>query len=256
MADLRAVFFDLDGVLVDSQGAENDALLYLARRVGAPVSADEAELLFTGRRIQESVDHLARYATRPMPPDPVGVVRARCEVLIAGRLRAVPRVESALRAITVPKYVVSNSPLQMIRDRLRMTGLNGYFGETHFSAYEIGVWKPDPRLYQIAAESVVIDPRNILVIEDSRVGVQAAVAAGMPVLWYRPRPDPDEPDIPGARPLSDMGDLVRAPWSADPGLSISTRPQTRSSNTSPRTLDGFPAPDNGAAARVRYVDDC
>jgi beta-phosphoglucomutase-like phosphatase (HAD superfamily) len=105
--------------------------------------------------------------------------------------------------------VVSNSPLEMIRDRLRMTGLDKYFDKKHFSAYEIGVWKPDPRLYLIAAESVAIAPPEILVIEDSRVGVQAAAAAGMPVLWYRPRPGPDDPHIPGARPLSDMSDLAK-----------------------------------------------
>lgn len=218
MAVPEAVFFDLDGVLVDSQGAENDALLYLAGLVGAPITATDAELLFTGRRIQDSVDYLAEYASKPMPPDPVGVVRARCEVLIAGRMRAVPRVESALRAITVPKYVVSNSPLGMIRDRLRMTGLDGYFGETHFSAYERGVWKPDPRLYSIAAESVAVDPADVLVIEDSVVGVAAAAAAGMRVLWYRPHPAPDEPDIPGVRTLSDMGELAAAAATGTPEI--------------------------------------
>ena len=104
-----------------------------------------------------------------------------------------PRVEAALRAITVPKYVVSNSPRDMIGDRLRMTGLDGYFGGTHFSAYELGVWKPDPLLYRIAAESVAVAPADALVIEDSLVGVVAAAAAGMRVLWYRPRPDPADP---------------------------------------------------------------
>jgi HAD superfamily hydrolase (TIGR01509 family) len=208
MTTIEAVFFDLDGVLVDSQGAENDALLYLAELIGASISAADAELLFTGRRIQESVDLLAPYATAPMPADPVGVVRARCEQLIAGRLHAVPGVDSALRAITVPKYVVSNSPLAMIRERLRMTGLHDHFGDDHFSAYEIGVWKPDPGLYLTAAESVALDPRRILVIEDSEVGVRAAAAAGMPVLWYRPRPSPADPHIPGSRPLTDMADLA------------------------------------------------
>jgi HAD superfamily hydrolase (TIGR01509 family) len=210
MAGPKVVFFDLDGVLVDSQGAENDALLHLAGLVGAPITAADAELMFTGRRIQESVDYLAEYAIEPMPPDPVGVVRAQCEVLIAGRMQAVPRVESALRAITLPKYVVSNSPRDMIRDRLRMSGLDSYFGETHFSAYELGVWKPDPRLYSIAAESVAVDPTDVLVIEDSIVGVVAAAAAGMRVLWYRPHPDPGDPDIPGVRTLPDMSDLAAA----------------------------------------------
>jgi HAD superfamily hydrolase (TIGR01509 family) len=210
MTATKVVFFDLDGVLVDSQGAENDALLYLAQLVGAPITAVDTELLFTGRRIQESVDYLARYATKPMPPDPVGVVRARCEMLVAGRMQPVPRVESALRSITLPKYVVSNSPLEMIRDRLRMSRLDGYFGDTHFSAYELGVWKPDPRLYSIAAEAVAIGPAQALVIEDSMVGVQAAAAAGMQVLWYRPRPAPDDPTIPGVRTLGDMRDLAEA----------------------------------------------
>nr|BFD80623.1 6-phosphogluconate phosphatase [Streptomyces sp. Xyl84] len=208
------VFFDLDGVLVDSQDAENDALLDLARLVGAPVTAADVERLFNGRRVQDSVDILARLATKPMPPDPVGVLRARGEELIAGRLTAVPGVEEALRAITLPTYVVSNSPLQMIRDRLRTTGLDSYFGDRHFSAYELKVWKPDPGLYAAAAEAVSVDPADVLVIEDSRIGVEAAAAAGMPVLWYRPGPRPDEADVPGVRSLSDMLDLAKlaATW--------------------------------------------
>jgi HAD superfamily hydrolase (TIGR01509 family) len=229
MVGPQVIFFDLDGVLVDSQGAENDALLYLADMIGAPITAADAELMFTGRRIQESVDYLTDYATRPIPPDPVGIVRARCEVLVAGRMQAVPGVEAALRAITVPCYVVSNSPRDMIGDRLRMAGLDGYFGGTHFSAYELGVWKPDPGLYRIAAESVAVAPADALVIEDSMVGVVSAAAAGMHVLWYRPQPDPADPDIPGVRRLSDMSDLAAAAAAAGtgdlrlPGQAISPR---------------------------------
>jgi len=82
--------------------------------------------------------------------------------------------------------VVSNSPVDMIRDRLLRTDLLQHFPGPHFSAYEYQTWKPDPDLYLSAIRHLGIDTDAAIAVEDSRVGVQSAVAAGLRVYWYQP----------------------------------------------------------------------
>ncbi len=55
-----------------------------------------------------------------------------------------------------------------------------------FSANDLQAWKPDPTLFLHAATSFQIDPAACIVIEDSEVGIQAALAAGMPAILYDP----------------------------------------------------------------------
>jgi HAD superfamily hydrolase (TIGR01509 family) len=206
---VRTVLFDLDGVLVDSQGAEARALLDFAERVHAPVPAEGFADLVAGRRMADSVDIIGRHTNTPLPDDAVEQVREIAERYLGTRLRATPGMAAALREITVGKYVVSNSPLDMIRDRLERTGLAGHFTGPHFSAYELGTWKPDPGLYQKAVESLGVSPGTVVAIEDSEVGVRSAHDAGLRVCWYRPGHPGQSRCTPPIRVFGEMSALPR-----------------------------------------------
>ena len=65
-----------------------------------------------------------------------------------------------------------------------LTGLLPRFEGRLFSAYEVGIWKPNPGLFLHAARTMGAEPVNCTVVEDSVPGVQAGVAAGMRVLGY------------------------------------------------------------------------
>ncbi len=67
-----------------------------------------------------------------------------------------------------------------------MTGLISYFDNHLFSSYEVGSWKPAPGLFLHAAQSMGFSPRDCVVVEDSEVGIEAAIAAGMKALQYTP----------------------------------------------------------------------
>jgi HAD superfamily hydrolase (TIGR01509 family) len=182
----RTVLFDLDGVLVDSQDAEVRALHDFAESVHARVPAKGFAELVAGRRMSESVGIIGLYTDVPLPDDAVEQVREIAERYLGTRLRATPGMAEALRLITAHRYVVSNSPLAMIEDRLRRTGLDGFFPDAHFSAYELGAWKPDPGLYRKAVKLLAADPGAVVAVEDSEVGVRSAHDAGLQVYWYRP----------------------------------------------------------------------
>jgi beta-phosphoglucomutase-like phosphatase (HAD superfamily) len=76
--------------------------------------------------------------------------------------------------------------MKKIQQALEVSGLASYFADRTYSSYEIGSWKPEPTLFLHAAERMGFLPRQCVVVEDSDVGVEAALAAGMRVLFYAP----------------------------------------------------------------------
>lgn len=129
-----------------------------------------------------------RVGAHTPPPDAVSIARARCEELIGTRLDPIDGVYDALNALAVPRCVASNSPRDLIVKRLRAAGVLHHFGDRLFSAYDVGAWKPDPRLFLQAAAACDSHPERCVVVEDSEVGVEAALAAGMRVLQYTADP--------------------------------------------------------------------
>jgi HAD superfamily hydrolase (TIGR01509 family) len=178
------VVFDLDGVLVDTQYAENGALIRLATRMGLTVGDEQADELFAGKRLATCIELLEALSGRPAPVDAIEFVRAECERILGPRLDPVDGVEQALQRITVTKCVASNSPPDLIERRLQASGLLDYFEDRMCSAYDVNVWKPDPGLFLSAAAEHQVSPPRCVVIEDSAVGARAGVHAGMRVLQF------------------------------------------------------------------------
>lgn len=181
---VRLAIFDLDGVLVDVQPAENAALAHLAELMGVQLTSDEANAMFSGHKLQHCIDLITRLARHDPPGDAVEIVRVRCDEIIGPTLEPIAGVREALDEITVPKCVASNSPRDIINTRLRLAGLHSCFNGRVFSAYDIAAWKPDPRLFLWAANAMGFAANDTLVIEDSVVGVAAGVAAGMRVAQF------------------------------------------------------------------------
>lgn len=179
---IELLIFDLDGVLVDTQDAEIGALASLARRVGLPFTVEECYQRFGARQLQACLDEMAELVGM-MPPDAMEFVRAECRRRIGDRDIAVPGALHILSVLDTPKCVASNSPVDIVAERLARAGMDHLFEQT-FSAYAIGSWKPDAGLFLHAAAAYAVPPGNCVVIEDSQAGVAAALAAGMHVIQY------------------------------------------------------------------------
>ncbi|MFC1410264.1 HAD-IA family hydrolase [Streptacidiphilus sp. N1-12] len=181
---VELVIFDLDGVLVDVQHAENAALAHLAGLMGLRLTAAESTALFSGRKLQECIDLIEDRSHTGPPEDAVRIVRETCERLIGPSLEPIAGVREALAGIDAIKCVASNSPPDIIRHRLGAAGIHGQFGARVYSAYDIDAWKPDPTLFLWAADDLGAAPERTVVVEDSAVGVAAALSAGMRVLHF------------------------------------------------------------------------
>jgi len=201
MAEI-CVIFDLDGTLVDSETACNQAFLDLL-----PELSDPAELLvkrYRGKKLSIILADIEQRLGKSLPDTFENSYRLRVAELFACNLRPMPGVIAMLDSLHVPRCVASSGPPAKMRQALETSGLASYFDRT-FSSYDVGIWKPEPGLFLHAAQEMGFRPSQCAVVEDSEVGVQAAVAAGMVAFHYLPH------DLSAAyqdaTPLHDMSQL-------------------------------------------------
>ena len=178
------VIFDLDGTLVDSEGIGNQAFLDLL-----PDLADGVEALterYRGLKLAVILDDLRSRLGRGLPEDFERHYRARVAELFTQSLRPIEGVPEMLAAVRYAKCVASSGPMAKIRHSLALCGLDHHFGDNVFSSYEMKSWKPDPGLFLHAAKAMGFSPSECVVIEDSEVGIAAAIAAGMTAMHFVP----------------------------------------------------------------------
>lgn len=183
----RLVIFDCDGVLVDSETLSAQVMRGMAHELGVYFDHAAALGFLRGRKVAEWVSELGEMAGRTIPDDFIPDFRHRCAAAFDRDLAAVDGVADVLGELEIPFCCASSSPEEHIRHVLSRTGLLRFFPEGRvFSAYELGVWKPDPGLFLHAAGALGTEPERCAVVEDSTPGVRAGLRAGMTVFGYAP----------------------------------------------------------------------
>lgn len=207
---IEAVIFDCDGTLVDSELLANEVLVEYASGFGVPITLEEALECYVGGRMADCVEDMERRLGRKLPNSFVPELRARTAEVFRERLQAMEGAAEMLASLRVPCCVASSGPPEKIELSLRLTGLLPRFEGRIFSAYEIGHWKPDPRLLLHAAQAMGVPPERCAVVEDSLPGILAGLAAGMTTFAFRWRGTLPDKAIALAR-LPDLPALIAAP---------------------------------------------
>ncbi len=182
----KAVIFDCDGTLVDSERIANDVLIEYLADFGVTLTMQESAARFNGVEMKDSLRQVEDLMGAPLPVDFVDTMRDRLEQALAQRLEPVDGVHRLVESLNVPYCIASNAPPEKIELSLRVTGLLPLFQRSIHSAYQIECWKPDPALFLHAAKGMAVAPEHCAVVEDSIAGVRAGVAAGMTVFAYQP----------------------------------------------------------------------
>ncbi|GHC38346.1 HAD-IA family hydrolase [Aidingimonas halophila] len=187
------LLFDSDGTLVDSEILLAQVMADVLPDYGLPFTAAEYMHDFRGVRFLDIVRTLEQRhgeIGETQCLDLEEAMRSRMETRMRAELRAIEGMPAALNALSAyPRAVVSNGPDRKIRCAMESTGLASHFGERLFSAYALEVWKPDPRLFHIAAEAMGYPPERCVVVDDAAVGVAAGLEAGMHVIHLNRFPD-------------------------------------------------------------------
>jgi HAD superfamily hydrolase (TIGR01509 family) len=211
---VRAVVFDLDGVLVDTEHLWDEVREQLARDWGGAYTA-ESQRAMMGMSSTEWSRYLHETVGLPGPPEAINeeVVRrmlaryASDLPVIPGAVEAVRRLAATGRRLAVASS--SNRPLiDAVLDRL---GVADAFAAT-VSSEEVERGKPSPDVYLEAARRLDVDPAACAAVEDSSNGLRAASAAGMRVVAYPNRrfPPADDALALAARVIGALDELPAA----------------------------------------------
>ncbi|MEU5084943.1 MULTISPECIES: HAD family hydrolase [Streptomyces] len=205
------VIFDNDGVLVDSEPMSNRLLASYLTELGHPTSYEDSVRDYMGSAMHRVHDLVLERTGRRLPEDFDEVFHARVFAAFERELRAVPGVTDVLEKLAadgVPYCVASSGSHERIRVGHRTTGLDRWFtDERIFSSEDVGRGKPAPDLFLYAAERMGVAPGRCVVVEDSPLGVQAAVAAGMDVYGFTAMTPPERLEGAG-RLFADMSELA------------------------------------------------
>ncbi|UNO41206.1 HAD family hydrolase [Streptomyces sp. MST-110588] len=182
------IIFDNDGVLVDSEPIANTVLAAYLTELGHPTSYEESIRDYMGGAIHRVHDLIKERTGRLLPEDFDTTLHTRTFSAFERSLEAVPGVTEVLGKLSAdgtPYCVASSGSHERIRVGHRKTGLDQWFDEGRiFSSQDVGRGKPAPDLFLHAARGMGVAPERCAVIEDSPLGVQAALAAGMDVYGF------------------------------------------------------------------------
>ncbi|HEX4105755.1 MAG TPA: HAD-IA family hydrolase [Rhizomicrobium sp.] len=186
MKQYKAVIFDCDGVLVDSEKLALEVELDVLAGLGLTFERDDYVLRFMGLStdaFHAAIDEEAKARLgRSIAAEVRGSERLR-QVMI-GHLTEVPGALEAVAALKLPKAIASSGSRAGLERKLKQTGLWEHFAPHVYSADHVTNAKPAPDLFLHAAAALEIEPADCLVLEDSVNGVIGARAAGMTVWGF------------------------------------------------------------------------
>jgi HAD superfamily hydrolase (TIGR01509 family) len=191
----EAVFFDQDGVLVDSEGAWDAARRAIVAENGGRWK-DGATRAMMGMSAPEWSRYVRDELAVELAPEEISDrVVAR---LLAGYERSLPLLPGAVDAVRRiaarwPVGLASSANREVIDAVLAGSGLAGVFGAT-VSGEEVAHGKPAPDIYLEAARRLGVDPARSAAVEDSTNGLRSAAAAGMLVVALPNREFPPAAD--------------------------------------------------------------
>lgn len=203
------IIFDNDGVLVDSEPLVNRLFVEMLGELGHPLDYEHTLREFSGGTMAGRLAVIEPRLGWRAPAEFTAEYDRRLRVILERELRPVPGIRPVLSRLSCPWCVASNATLDDVRSRLGWAGLLADVAPPMFSATQVACGKPAPDLFLHAAATMGIPPARCVVVEDSVPGVQAAVAAGMPVLGFARLTSPDALRDAGAEVFDDMALLPR-----------------------------------------------
>ena len=185
MPPLNLVIFDCDGVLVDSEPIANRVFAQMLGEIGVPASLEDMYENFVGHPMGYCMQLVEQRLGRAPPPDFEAQLQERTfSAFKAEQLHAMPGIVDALDRIFIPTCVASSGEIQKMRLTLGITGLLPRFEGRLFSVTQVERGKPAPDIYLYAAQTMSVPPERCVVVEDSPIGAQAGIRAGMTVLGF------------------------------------------------------------------------
>ena len=180
--EIKAVLFDMDGLMVDTESLSTEAFINSAKAQGYNMTKEETlkVLGFTKANIYQFwIDYFqgTNVDGEILVDDHYEYIE---NVLYTVGPEKMPYVEELLKYLRENNYkiaVASSSDTADIKNNLEKTKLEKYIDEIASGA-EVENGKPAPDVFLLAAKRLGVDPKDCLILEDSKAGIKAGKASG------------------------------------------------------------------------------
>jgi beta-phosphoglucomutase-like phosphatase (HAD superfamily) len=196
MKHIKAVVFDMDGVLVDAREWHFLALNKALDLFGYAISPEDHETLFDGLPTRKKLEILSQKNGLPQGMHGfINELKQKYTVeLVHKHCRPTFKHEFALQQLKQGNYKIglaSNSISATINLMMEKTSLEKYL-DAVISAENVSNGKPDPEIYLKIFEKLNVKACQVVVVEDNQNGIMAATQAGAHVMKVE---NPSEVDI-------------------------------------------------------------
>ena len=194
---LKAVLFDMDGVLFDSMPNHAYSWSHAMTQFGLHITPEEA-YMHEGRTGGGTIDLLAQrdWGRRATEEEKQTIYKAKSDVF--SRCPEAPRMPGAYELLKKVKadgftpMVVTGSGQVSLIDRLNHNFPSVFRRDLMVTSFDVKYGKPNPEPYLMALKKAHLQPNEALVIENAPLGVQAGVAAGIFTIAVNTGPLPDQ----------------------------------------------------------------
>jgi beta-phosphoglucomutase family hydrolase len=184
---IKAVIFDLDGVIVESEDAHIEAEKRAYRKYGLTISAEELHR-YTGTTAKAMFTELiAKYKLKTSFEE----INSQKEKILLELLeqdaeptKGVLSLIRKLKQRRIKLAIASSSTTKLVAYILKKLNITDLF-DCVIAAEDAEHSKPNPEIFLKAATKLGVKPSQCLVIEDAKLGVEAAKSAGMKCIGYR-----------------------------------------------------------------------
>lgn len=178
---IRAVIFDQDGVIADSEPLSGKTTQAVLRKHGIEMTPDEKRDAF-GRKLSEIVRDV--FAARNRHIDMDDIISEYMESILELIEKELKPIENSIELVSFLKdsgfkvAIATSSGEKKMEATLKKFGIEELF-DARVSSSEVKHGKPSPEIFLKAAKKLAVKPEHCAVIEDSSFGLQAAKTAGM-----------------------------------------------------------------------------
>ncbi len=186
---IRAVIFDMDGVLIDAKEWHYESLNLALKLVGYTITREEHETVFDGLPTKKKLEMLS--ANYGLPRNLHGFLNEMKQQYTMDMVYQLCKPTfhheyalSRLKRLGYKMAVASNSIRNTVRVMMDKAHLAGYL-DLQLSNEDVTYPKPHPEIYQKAIRALGLTPPEALIVEDNENGIRAATASGAHVLVVR-----------------------------------------------------------------------
>lgn len=185
MKKFKAILWDCDSCLIDSETIACGHAADLLTQAGYPISTQDYVIRFAGQGKAHIFDTIQKESGLDLRNtiDRNEKIKQRNE-LFRAHLKEIEGISDVLDTLTLPMAIASGSEMDRLEFTLQLTNLYDRFLPHIYSSTLVKNGKPAPDIFLYAADKLGIVPEECLVIEDSENGVRAGIAANMTVFGF------------------------------------------------------------------------